>query len=91
MTSTRDTIPVRIPPKTRRKPQVTVPNPAPDLPSLQVTVLALKELAEVLAGQRGDPRDVAVTWGDLLDLGIVKPPDVPQDVGSEGMQRARRW
>ena len=41
--------------------------------------MANKELVEVLAGQRGEPLDAAVTWEDLSSLGCSKPEQVPYD------------
>jgi hypothetical protein len=66
----------------RKRVQMTIPEPYETLASLRTSVLANKELTEVLAGQRGNSDDAAVTWGDLLDLGIVKPEQVPPNVGS---------
>ena len=43
--------------------------------------MALKELTEAVAGQRGDRNTTAVTWQDLLDLGLIKPEQVPSYVG----------
>lgn len=52
------------------------------LDSLQATAGPTKELVEVLAGQRGSPSDAAVTWGDLIELGLIKPEQVPVGIGS---------
>jgi len=60
-----------------------------EIGSLRATALATKELVEGLAGQRGNPRDAAVTWQDLIDLGLVIPSEIPQGIGSSGFQRAR--
>lgn len=62
--------------------QVSVPEPYETLSSLRSTALALKELTEVLAGQRGSANDAAVTWGDLVALGLIKQDQVPTNVGS---------
>ena len=70
------------------KGQVSIPEPNENLPSLRSTAVATKELVETLAGQRGDPRDVAVTWGDLINLGLVIPAEVPRGIGSDRFQRA---
>jgi hypothetical protein len=43
--------------------------------------MATKELIETLAGQRGQNLDAAVTWGDLVDLELVKMEQVPRDIG----------
>lgn len=67
--------------KRRRVAQATIPQPAPDVHSLLATVLALKELVETLAGQRGAPSDAAATWGDLEFAGVVQPEQVPTDLG----------
>lgn len=72
-----------------REEQVTIPQPTPTLDGLMASVLAIKEMVEVLAAQRGDPRDTAVTWRQLLELGIVTPHDVPVDIGSDNMQSTR--
>jgi hypothetical protein len=68
--------------RSKRRPQVTIPDPHENLASLRSTVLALKELVEMLAGQRGQAYDVAVTWQDLLDLQLVNKDDIPRDIGS---------
>ena len=70
------------------KGQVSIPEPNENLPSLRSVAVATKELVETLAGQRGDPRDVAVTWGDLINLGLVTKQDIPRDIGSNRFQRA---
>lgn len=46
-----------------RRQQVTIPEPYEDVKSLRASVMALKELVEELAGQRGN--DPAVTSSDL--------------------------
>jgi hypothetical protein len=60
----------------------TIPEPYENLPSLRVATMALKEGVEMLSGQRGDADDCAVTWGDLIRLGLIKQDQVPKDVGS---------
>ena len=49
----------------RRFRQATIPEPYTDVASLRASVMALKELVEMLAGQRGDRDDQAVTWGEM--------------------------
>jgi hypothetical protein len=44
--------------------------------------MALKERVEVLSGTRGYNTDAAVTWGDLVELGLIKINQVPVDLGS---------
>jgi hypothetical protein len=65
----------------KRRTQATIPEPYPDPNSLYATAMATKELVESLAGQRGGPDDVAVTWGDLIRLGWVSPSEVKGTLG----------
>ena len=39
----------------------------------------MKELAEGLAGQRGGLTERAVTWQDLIDIGLINQEQVPRD------------
>jgi len=73
--------------KKGRVEQVTIPVPYQDVGSLRATALATKELVEVLAGQRGQAFDAAVTWQDLLDLQLIRVEDIPYDIGSHPFQR----
>ena len=50
---------------------MTIPEPYDDVDSLRATAMATKELVEMLAGQRGNPMDVAVTWEDLVKLNSI--------------------
>lgn len=73
----------------------TIPEPYEDVQSLRRTALATKEVVETLTGQRGVDEfiptahgpmktgllDKAVTFRDLLDLGLIKPTQVPQSLG----------
>ena len=72
--------------RSKRRAQVTIPEPVQDIASLQTTVMALKELVEVLAGQRGSPTDAAVTWQDLLDLQWIRNAEIPNDIGTNKIQ-----
>jgi hypothetical protein len=65
----------------------TIPEPYENLAALRSTALATKELVEMLAGQRGHPLDVAVTFRDLVNLGLISTPDIPQGIGSDHLQR----
>lgn len=57
-----------------------IPEPSADVESLLNTTQALKMAAEVILGQRrGSRRDSAVTWADLVRLGIVEEGQVPRD------------
>lgn len=59
--------------KTRRYP--AIPAPSSDPVALLQTVQALKQVVELLAGTRSRVNDdvAAVTWQDLIGLGIVSP------------------
>lgn len=65
----------------RKRQQQTIPQPYLDVNSLHQTAVATKEVAEVLMGQRGSALDAAVTWGDLMDLGLITEDQIPRDVG----------
>jgi hypothetical protein len=71
----------------KKRTQVTIPEPYENAHSLRVSLLAAKELIEMLAGQRGEVADHAVTWDDMVKLGIIKPEQVPPELG---IYRARR-
>lgn len=56
-------------------PNTNVPaisHPMPDLNSLTNTVLSLKEGVESLSGQHGSSLNRAVTFADLIALGVLK-------------------
>lgn len=65
----------------RLRTQVTIPVSYETVSSLHATVSAMRELVEALAGQRGGPSDVAVTWGNLIELGLIKPEQIPEEFG----------
>jgi hypothetical protein len=54
-----------------------IPDPLPDLNSLRETALATKEAVEVLTRQRRPISAGAVTWKDLVDLGLIPLRKVP--------------
>jgi hypothetical protein len=56
----------------------SIPKPAADLVALSRAGEAMKETLEILTQQRGDKRHSAVTWQDLVDLGLILPSQVPQ-------------
>jgi len=62
--------------------QQTIPEPFETLSSLRSTAMATKELVETISGQRGHANDAAVTWADLVNLGLIKADQVPKNVGS---------
>lgn len=55
----------------------SIPLPQDSVVSLRNSAVALKESTELLTGQRGTVLTTAVTWGDLLRLGIIKPDQLP--------------
>lgn len=63
----------------RIREQATIPDPFKTLESLNATAVSTKELVETLAGQRGSQMDAAVTWGDLVDLGLITADQVPYE------------
>lgn len=71
----------------KKRVQATVPEPLEDVKSLRASVMGLKELAETLAGQRGQAYDFAVTWGDLIDLGLITEQQLPYAFGPNTVQR----
>ena len=54
-----------------------IPEPAADLVALRSSALALKEVTEILTQQRGVRSHSAVTWDDLLALGLILPSQIP--------------
>lgn len=57
-----------------------IPDPAPTMEGIFPVVTALKETVEVVTGQRRRVKtDAAVTWGDLVRLGIIRQDQVPSD------------
>jgi hypothetical protein len=67
--------------------KASIPEPFESLGSLRQTAMATKEGLEMLQGVRGTADDCAVTWGDLLRLGIVKKDQVPDNVRQVGTGR----
>ena len=67
----------------KRRDLPTIPEPYAELKSLHATCMALKEAVELLSGQRGNTKDVAVTWRDLMDQHIVTLEQVPKHVGRD--------
>jgi hypothetical protein len=48
--------------------------------------MAMKERVEVMSGTRGFATDAAVTWDDLVQLKLIKPEQVPRELGSHRAQ-----
>lgn len=68
--------------KSKRRVMQTIPDPNKNIDSMHATLMGMKELLEVLAGQRGRPLNAAITWQDLVDLQMIKQADVPTDIGT---------
>lgn len=51
--------------------------PQPSRTNPQPALQALKEAVEILARQRGRVLDSAVTFQDLIDMGVITPDQVP--------------
>ena len=64
--------------KTRRD-IPTVPEPLQEVGALFRTCYALKQTTDMLTGQTREIGERAMTWNDLLRLGLVTQPDLPQD------------
>lgn len=59
-----------------------IPQPYATVPSLVATAEALKEAVETLNGQREKTKiNAAVTWDDLVQLGLIGPEQVPRNGG----------
>jgi hypothetical protein len=50
-----------------------IPDPTTEVESLQASMAAAKQFLEILSGQKGIRLNAAVTWQDLVDLGLIKP------------------
>jgi len=59
-----------------------IPDPTSDPVALRNAAVALKETAEILTRQRGDRSLSAVTWQDLVELGLILPSQVPLTPGN---------
>jgi hypothetical protein len=55
-----------------------IQEPTTDPQSLRDSVLSLKQGFELLSHQRNNPLVAAVTWADLLALGIITAAQVPK-------------
>jgi hypothetical protein len=56
----------------------SIPDPITNVQALRDTTLALKEGQEILTRQRGDRSLSAVTWQDLLALGLITASQIPK-------------
>lgn len=56
----------------------SIPEPRPEPNVLAECMRAVKQIAEVLTRQRGKPAQSAVTWQDLVDLGLITADRIPK-------------
>jgi len=71
----------------RNRKQPGIPHPDANLAAIHASLVAAIEAVEMLQGQRGSAYDCAVTWGDLIVLGLVQEGDIPPDVGADRLRR----
>jgi len=55
-----------------------IPEPVANVESVRSTCAALKEGQEILTRSRGDRTMSAVTWQDLLALGLITKEQLPR-------------
>ena len=60
----------------------SIPSPVAEAESLRATALATKEVVEAISGQRGSYLNAAVTWQDLVNLGLITLSQVPVRLGN---------
>lgn len=54
-----------------------IPDPTNDPTQLRITTSVLKQCFEMLTRQRKNVANAAVTWQDLVDLGVIKASQIP--------------
>jgi hypothetical protein len=54
-----------------------IPDPSLAPESLRDSVISVKQAFEIHTGQRGNKLKAAVTWQDLVDLGLIEANQVP--------------
>lgn len=59
----------------------SIPAPAPTLQSLMLTTEALKSAIEVLIGSIGSKEQRAVTFVDLVNMGVILEDQIPEKFG----------
>jgi hypothetical protein len=55
-----------------------IPEPVAEINAVRNSCAALKEGQEILTRQRGDRTLSAVTWQDLLSLGLINASQLPK-------------
>lgn len=57
-----------------------IPDPSRSVDGMFDTLTTMKQAVETLGGQRrGSRAESAVTWQDLVDLGLIEPLQIPTD------------
>lgn len=56
----------------------SIPEPLAEINSVRDSAAAMKETVEILTQQRGDRALSAVTWQDLLALGLISADQIPR-------------
>jgi len=57
-----------------------IPDPSRTTEGMFETVVTMKQAVETLAGQRrGSRGESAVTWNDLVDLGLIEALQIPNE------------
>jgi len=65
--------------KALRLPQIPEPNTT--IPSLHTTALALKSAVDVISGAVGPKEQRAVTFVDLVNMGLITMDQIPEKFG----------
>ncbi len=66
----------------RNRKHPAIPQPESNIASMHATLVPMKEAVDMLQGATGTAYDCAVTWGDLLQLGLITKEQIPHDVGA---------
>lgn len=54
-----------------------IPEPIAEINSVRSSTAAIKEAVEILTQQRGNRANSAVTWTDLVNLGLIPASKIP--------------
>ena len=55
-----------------------ISDPIPDPENLRKVVMEIKEVVEILQGDREPRRNSSVSWQQLIDLGLATEDDIPR-------------
>jgi len=59
----------------------SIPEPAPTVPALYATAIALKSTMDAVTGAVGPKEQRAVTFVDLVNLGLITMDQIPDKYG----------